>query len=94
VRAVVIDNFSKYNHGDMILGPEPVMIVSTDQGADMDSSDFMSLKTKRSTPPSPGRREQVCICRRCDRGQIYCPGECRRIRRRESLRREARGDRS
>jgi hypothetical protein len=30
---------------------------------------------------------QVRICRRCDHGQIYCAGECSRIRRRESLRR-------
>jgi hypothetical protein len=30
---------------------------------------------------------QVRICRRCDHGQIYCAGECARIRRRESLRR-------
>lgn len=30
---------------------------------------------------------QVRICRRCDRGHIYCAGECSRIRRRESLRR-------
>ena len=31
--------------------------------------------------------KQTCICRLCDRGQIYCPGECRKIRRLESLRR-------
>lgn len=43
--SVCIDNFSKYNHGDLILGPEPVMIVSTDHGADMDSSDFTSIST-------------------------------------------------
>jgi hypothetical protein len=28
----------------------------------------------------------VCLCRRCDRGQIYCAGECARISRRESRR--------
>ena len=28
----------------------------------------------------------VCVCRRCDRGQWYCPGECARVSRRESLR--------
>lgn len=32
---------------------------------------------------------QVRICRRCDRGNIYCAGECAQIRRRESLRRAA-----
>jgi hypothetical protein len=31
--------------------------------------------------------EQVHICRRCDRGNQYCAGECAQIRRRESLRR-------
>jgi hypothetical protein len=31
--------------------------------------------------------QQVRICRRCDRGQQYCTGECAQIRRRESLRR-------
>jgi len=30
---------------------------------------------------------QVRICRRCDHGNIYCSGECSRIRRRESVRR-------
>ena len=33
--------------------------------------------------------QQVRICRRCDRGQQYCTGECGRLRRRESLRRAA-----
>ena len=32
---------------------------------------------------------QVRICSRCDHGNIYCAGECARIRRRESLRRAA-----
>jgi hypothetical protein len=45
VAAACIDNFSKYNHGDMIFGPEPVMVVSTDHGADMDSSDYTSFST-------------------------------------------------
>lgn len=45
IRAVCVDNFSKYNHGDLIFGPEPVMVVSTDHGADMDSSDFMDFST-------------------------------------------------
>jgi hypothetical protein len=34
--------------------------------------------------------EQVRICRECDRGNRYCPGECAQIRRRESLRRAGR----
>jgi hypothetical protein len=33
--------------------------------------------------------EQVHICRRCDRGQIYCAGECAAIRRHDSRRRAA-----
>lgn len=43
--ACVIDNFSMYNHADLVLGPEPVVICSTDHGADMSSSDFMSFAT-------------------------------------------------
>lgn len=43
--ACCIDNFSKYNHGDLILGPEPLVVVSTDHGADMDSSDHMTFET-------------------------------------------------
>ena len=31
------------DHGDLVLGPEPVMVVSTDHGADMDSSDHASF---------------------------------------------------
>ncbi len=45
VGSVCIDNFSKYNHADLVLGPEPVVVVSTDHGADMDSSDFVSFST-------------------------------------------------
>jgi hypothetical protein len=38
---------------------------------------------------------QVRICERCDHGNVYCAGECARIRRRESLRRaQARYQRS
>ena len=38
---------------------------------------------------------QVRICERCDRGNVYCAGECAKIRRRESLRRaQARYQRS
>ena len=33
--------------------------------------------------------QQVRICRDCDRGNRYCPGDCARMRRRESLRRAA-----
>jgi len=43
VGAVCIDNFAIFNHADLILGPAPVMIVSTDHGADMDSSDWVSF---------------------------------------------------
>lgn len=32
-------------------------------------------------------RKLVPICRCCDRGQRYCPGECQRAARRESVRR-------
>lgn len=45
VGAVCIDNFSMFYHGDLLLGPEPVMIVSTDHGADMDASDWTSFAT-------------------------------------------------
>lgn len=44
VGSVCVDNFSKYNHADLILGPEPVMIVSTDHGADMEASDWASVE--------------------------------------------------
>jgi hypothetical protein len=38
---------------------------------------------------------QVRICERCDHGNVYCAGECARIRRRESLQRaQARYQRS
>jgi hypothetical protein len=43
--SVCIDNFSRYNHADLILGPEPLMVVSTDHGADMDSSDYTTFST-------------------------------------------------
>lgn len=43
--ACCIDNFSKYNHADLILGPEPLVVISTDHGADMDSSDHMTFET-------------------------------------------------
>ncbi|MDI3281805.1 SMI1/KNR4 family protein [Polyangium sp. 15x6] len=45
LKAITIDNFSKFNHADMIIGPDPVVLVSTDHGADLDSSDFMSFET-------------------------------------------------
>lgn len=34
-------------------------------------------------------RKQVIICRQCDHNEIYCEGECREIRRRETVRRAA-----
>jgi hypothetical protein len=37
-----------------------------------------------------GCRSQVVICRCCDRGQIYCGGDCSRRARRQSLRAAAR----
>ena len=43
IKAVCVDNYSRYNHGDLVIGPEPVMVVSTDHGADMDSSDFTTF---------------------------------------------------
>ncbi len=45
VRAVCVDNFAKSHHGDLIFGPESVMVVSSDHGADMESSDFCSFRT-------------------------------------------------
>ncbi|MEZ4451559.1 MAG: SMI1/KNR4 family protein [Nannocystaceae bacterium] len=41
--SVCVDNFAKYNHGDLILGPEPVMVASSDHGADMEASDWCSF---------------------------------------------------
>ena len=32
-------------------------------------------------------RMQVCICAQCDCGNLYCPGECAELSRRESVRR-------
>lgn len=43
VGAVCVDNYARYHHGDLVIGPSPVMVVSTDYGADMDSSDFVSF---------------------------------------------------
>lgn len=45
VEVVCVDNFSKYNHADLIFGASPVVVVSTDHGADMNSSDFVSFST-------------------------------------------------
>jgi SMI1/KNR4 family protein SUKH-1 len=45
VSAVCVDNYAKFHHGDLILGPEPVMIAPSDHGADTDSSDFCSFST-------------------------------------------------
>ena len=33
---------------------------------------------------------QVTVCRHCDRGQVYCPGDCAQISRQESLQRARR----
>ncbi|MFY0533795.1 hypothetical protein [Nannocystis pusilla] len=44
VRAVCVDRYSRDHHGDLIFGPEPVMVVST-EGADMDSSDWVTFST-------------------------------------------------
>jgi hypothetical protein len=48
------------------------------------------------TEPASGRlflcakcREQVVVCSRCDRGQIYCSGDCSGVARRQSLREAA-----
>ncbi len=46
VRAVCFDNYARYHHGDLVFGApgdEPVAVVSTDYGADMDSSDFVGF---------------------------------------------------
>ena len=32
-------------------------------------------------------RMQLCICAQCDCGNLYCPGECAELARRESVRR-------
>lgn len=42
--AVCIDNYSKYNHADLIFGAltdEPLIVVATDHGADITSSHFL-----------------------------------------------------
>ncbi len=44
IRAVCVDNFSKFNHADLIIGPEPLVVVATDHGADMSSSDFLPFE--------------------------------------------------
>ena len=43
VQVVCVDNYARFHHGDLVLGPRPVMVVSSDYGADMDSSDFTSF---------------------------------------------------
>jgi hypothetical protein len=45
VRAVCFDNFSMYNHAELVFGPDPVVIVSTDHGADLESSHFLDFET-------------------------------------------------
>ena len=34
-------------------------------------------------------RAQVIVCRRCDRGQIYCDGDCSQVARQASMREAA-----
>lgn len=44
--AVVIDNYAKYHHADLVLdGGEGLVVVASDHGADMDSSDFVDVET-------------------------------------------------
>ncbi|WAS90881.1 SMI1/KNR4 family protein [Nannocystis punicea] len=45
VRVVCVDHYSRCKHGDLIFGPEPVMMVSDDYGADMGSSDCVTFST-------------------------------------------------
>lgn len=48
VCAVIVDNFARYNHGDFVFGPTPeqyATVVSSDYGADMDSSDYTDFNT-------------------------------------------------
>lgn len=42
--AVCIDLFSSWSQGDLIIGPEPMMVVSDDHGAGMDASNFMPFE--------------------------------------------------
>lgn len=42
-RAACIDLFSSWSQGALIVGPEPLMIVTSDHGADLDSSNFLSF---------------------------------------------------
>lgn len=41
--AVVVDNFNIYYHSDMLLGPEPLIVVASDHGADLSCSDFLTF---------------------------------------------------
>lgn len=41
--AVVIDLFSNYHHTDLLLGPEPLLVVASDHGADLGCSDFLTF---------------------------------------------------
>ncbi len=46
VAAVVIDNYAKYYHGDLVLGgAHDIVVVASDHGADMDSSDWVGFET-------------------------------------------------
>ena len=41
--AVVVDYFSIYYHTDLLLGPEPLLVVASDHGADLSCSDLMTF---------------------------------------------------
>lgn len=42
--AVVVDNFSMEAHSDLLLGTPPAVMVSSDHGADLSCSDFVSFE--------------------------------------------------
>jgi hypothetical protein len=42
--AVVIDQFAIYYHTDLLLGPEPLLVVASDHGADLSCSDLMTFE--------------------------------------------------
>ena len=42
-KIVVFDNYSRFEHTDMLLGPEPILLVATDHGADLGASNLMTL---------------------------------------------------
>ena len=42
-RGACVDLFSSWSQGNLIIGPEPLMIVSADHGAELDTSHFLSF---------------------------------------------------